>query len=170
MPEEQNRFRVSFPALTLGYSEASGYDFPPVVYSFSFFEDVDLPHASRVSYLTNARGKVLTETRRDEEDNILAEIQYTWNGDRLQSLEFSSRETATTSKEVRRIEFEYNDEGIRYLERNYRNGILERTVRSNGNQDIEELYLDGVVILRAIWEDDRKISEERIQPSGRNPR
>ena len=27
---------------------------------------------------------------------------------------------------------------------------------------MEELYMDGLIILRAIWEDGRKISESRI--------
>jgi YD repeat-containing protein len=170
MPEENNRFRVSFRALTPGFSEEAGFEAPPTVYTFSFFEDFVLPPSAKISYITDARGRVLTETRKDEEDNTLAEIKYTWGGDRLDVVEFSAAVTEAEETEVRRIEFEYNAEGNRIAERNYRNGVLERTVRSRGSQDIEELYLDGVVILRAVWEDGRKISEERVRPPRRNSR
>jgi hypothetical protein len=63
----------------------------------------------------------------------------------------------------RLTEYEYDSAGDRMLERNFNRGILERTVRSTGNRDIEELYMNGRIVLRAVWEDGRKISEERIR-------
>jgi hypothetical protein len=32
-----------------------------------------------------------------------------------------------------------------------------------GTREIEELYMDGVVVLQAVWEDGRKISETRMR-------
>jgi hypothetical protein len=65
--------------------------------------------------------------------------------------------------EERRIEYEYNSAGDRILEKNYNNGTLERTVKTNGNQEIEEIYMDGKIVLRVLWEGNRKMKEERIR-------
>jgi len=40
---------------------------------------------------------------------------------------------------------------------------LERLVMTEDNKDIEQLYLNNVVILQAVWEDGRKISETRMR-------
>jgi hypothetical protein len=36
-------------------------------------------------------------------------------------------------------------------------------IRTSGDREIEELYMDDRVILRAVWEKGRKISEERVR-------
>jgi hypothetical protein len=33
----------------------------------------------------------------------------------------------------------------------------------NGSKETEELYMDGVMVIRAFWEEGRKISEERVR-------
>jgi hypothetical protein len=33
----------------------------------------------------------------------------------------------------------------------------------DGSREVEELYMNGEVMLRALWEDGRKISEERVR-------
>jgi hypothetical protein len=43
---------------------------------------------------------------------------------------------------------------------------LERTVRRDGEQEIEELYMNGEVALRAVWIEGRKVSEEPVRPAG----
>jgi len=63
----------------------------------------------------------------------------------------------------RLVEYEYDNEGSRISERNYRNGLLERTVTFSGSREVEEIYMSGRLILRAIWEDGVRISEERIR-------
>jgi hypothetical protein len=71
--------------------------------------------------------------------------------------------------EERLIEYEYNGEGDRIFERNFRNSVLERTVRKAGDREVEELYMNGAVVLRTVWEDGRKISDERVRPKGVRP-
>ncbi|MDR2111105.1 MAG: hypothetical protein LBP32_07340, partial [Spirochaetaceae bacterium] len=101
----------------------------------------------------------LREVRRDEEGNILGEMTNTWDGDRLSSVRWVSGEDERVS------EYEYDGEGDRIIERNYHQGVLERVVRREGDREVEELYMNGTVILRAFWgKDGRKISEERVRP------
>jgi hypothetical protein len=64
-------------------------------------------------------------------------------------------------------EYEYNKAGDRIEEKNYRNEVLERTVRKEGETEVEVLYMKEKPILRAVWEEGRKISEERISSLGR---
>jgi hypothetical protein len=140
---------------------------PGTPYNSEFLQDVildsDVKPGDRVVYATDERGKVLTETRRDAEGEIRGEIRNTWAGDRLKAVEWKAGE------DERRTEYEYDSGGDRIMERNYNKGILERTVRQENGREIEELYMNGVVILRAIWEKGRKISEERV-PSSQVPR
>jgi hypothetical protein len=148
------------PQHILGVVAESEFVKPGSVFSSDFFEDVIINSGDRILYSTDARGRILRETRRDENDTVLGEVINTWSGDRLDSVLWKSE------TEERLIEYDYNDQGDRIFERNFRDGVLERTVRRNGEREVEELYMNGVVILRAIWEDGRKISEERVRPNG----
>jgi len=87
----------------------------------------------------------------------------TWVGDRLQSVVWKAAD------DERLIEFEYDNDGNRISEKYFRNGLLERSVVAQGGQEVEELYMSGRLVLRAIWENGVKISEERISPAGRRP-
>jgi hypothetical protein len=111
---------------------------------------------SSVLYTTDSHGRVLTETRKNEEGEVTGEQINTWAHGRLEVIEW------TAGEDERRTEYEYNDAGDRIIERNYFRGMLERVVRQDGDKDIEELYMNNRVILRAIWENGRKISEERV--------
>lgn len=73
------------------------------------------------------------------------------------------RQTITEGSNVKITEYEYNGAGDRIAQRDFNNGILERQVLINGNTEIEELFMNGVLVLRAHWENGRKISEERIR-------
>jgi hypothetical protein len=136
---------------------------PGSVFSSEFFEDVIINSGDRILYNTDTRGRILSEVRRDENDKVLGEVINTWSGDRLVSVLWKSE------TEERLIEYEYDREGDRAFERNFRNGVLERTVRQDGKREVEELYMKGVVVLRAIWEDGRKFSEERVTPGKARP-
>jgi hypothetical protein len=127
------------------------------VFSSEFFDDVIVNSGDRILYNTDERGRVQSEVRRDANDAILGEVTNTWSGDRLVSVLWKS------DAEERLVEYEYNGEGDRVFERNLRDGVLERTVRREGDHEIEELYMNGAVALRAIWEDGRKISEEPVR-------
>jgi hypothetical protein len=61
-----------------------------------------------------------------------------------------------------KVEFDYTRNGEPGGERDYRNGVLERKITRDGSREIEELYRNGRPILRAVWEDGRKITEERL--------
>ncbi|MDR3145290.1 MAG: hypothetical protein LBU21_03355, partial [Treponema sp.] len=152
------RVRLSFPHMILGAAKDTDFVRPGSAFGSDFFEDVLLDSVSRVLYTTDDRGRVITETRRDEEGNVIGELRNTWSGDRLIRVAWKSGE------DERVTEYEYDGEGDRILERNINRGQLERTIRREGERDVEELYINGKVILRAIWEDGRKISEVRVNP------
>ena len=105
----------------------------------------------------DSRGRVITQKMLDDEDEIIWIIENTWVGDRI------SATKRTEGDEIKLIEYEYDTDGNRIVMREINNGVLERLVLSEGNKETEELYLDGLVVLRAFWEDGRKISEERTR-------
>jgi hypothetical protein len=149
--------RITFPAINPGVSREIEFQNPGLALSTEFLEDVITAPLSRIIYTTDSRGRVLVEAMLDENGEVLGELRNTWTGDRLDSVLWKSGD------DERLTEYEYDSNGDRIFERNLNNGILERTVRTTGNRDIEELYMDGRVVLRALWEDGRKISEERVR-------
>jgi len=110
-----------------------------------------------VRYETDVRGRVLTQTMFDENDEVVWKIQNTWDGDRIVAI------MRIEDGDERLTEFEFDWEGNRVVQREIRNGILERIVRTDGKTETEELYMDGILMLRAVWEDGRRISEERVR-------
>jgi hypothetical protein len=156
LPEDQHMVRLQFPHMVLQAAEDE-FVTPGSSYGSGFFSEILVNSGDRVLYTTDERGRVLTETRKDENDVVLGELRNNWSGDRLASVNWKAGDND------RLTEYEYNEDGDRILERNYVNGVLERVVRREGDQEVEELYINGVVILRAIWEDGRKISEERVR-------
>ncbi|MDR1955643.1 MAG: hypothetical protein LBQ30_02170 [Treponema sp.] len=158
---DQGLTRLQFPHLGLHpATEEAEKPFvsPSTAYASEFMQAPAVEFPSQVVYTTDERGRVLTEIARDEEGTILREVHNTWVGDRLEGVAWKSGE------DERSIEYGYDDAGDRILERDYTNGVLERLVRWDKGRETEELYLDGELVLRAIWEEGRKISEERIRP------
>jgi hypothetical protein len=149
--------RVSFPPIVPGSSREPEFQNPGLAFSSEFIDDVITEQPGRIIYTTDSRGRVLTETRLGEDGEVIGELRNAWTGDRLDSVLWKSGD------DERLTEYEYDSDGDRILERNLNRGVLERTVRTTGNRDIEELYMNGRVILRAVWEDGRKISEERVR-------
>jgi hypothetical protein len=149
-----------FPQLIIGVATENEFIQPASVLNPEFFSDVIINSGDRILYNTDSRGRVLSEVRRDENDTIIGEVINTWSGDRLVSVAWKSEH------EERLIEYEYDAAGDRVFERNYRDGVLERTVHREEEQEIEELYLNGEVALRAVWVDGRKVSEEPVRPAG----
>jgi antitoxin component YwqK of YwqJK toxin-antitoxin module len=152
---------VAFPRLP-GRREVTRLVSPAGYISSEFFRDI-MALGGTPEFTTDERGRILTETRLDEDGEILGTFTNVWNGEQLSSVSWE------TEGEKRRIEFEYNPQGDRITERNYRNDILERTVQSSGNRDMEELYLNGIPVLRAVWEDGRKVSEEPLKTESGAP-
>jgi antitoxin component YwqK of YwqJK toxin-antitoxin module len=153
--------KIGFPGISPGFSRGVEFVNPSLAYSSEFFDDILITAGTKVTFTTDDRGRVLTETRKDEEGNLIGEIKNTWTGDRLDSVSWKSGDDERTTQ------YEYDPEGNRTMEKDYRGETLERTVRSQGNREVEELYMNGAVILRAIWEDGRKISEERVRPQAK---
>ncbi|MDR1029364.1 MAG: hypothetical protein LBL76_00665 [Treponema sp.] len=157
--------RLQFPHLGLQSAveeQRKTFVSPSTAYGSEFIQDLSVEAGVQagyqVVYTTDERGRILTEITQDAEGTVMREIRNTWAGDRLASVDWK------TGEEEQRIEYEYDSAGDRILERNYTNGVLERLVRRDQNRETEELYMNGKVILRAIWEDGRKISEERVRP------
>jgi hypothetical protein len=152
--------RFNFPALSPNPPVDPDFVRPALAYSSEFLQDIAALGAYRVLYATDDRGRVLGETRQDEAGKVIGELRNTWSGDRLTAVEWKAGE------DERRAEYEYSAEGDRIVERDYRKGNLERLVRREGNRELEELYMNGALILTAVWEDGRKISEERVRGGG----
>jgi hypothetical protein len=137
-----------------------GFISPAVNYDNSIMTDVlgsiYSVKAARVIYDTDSQGKVLTETRYDKDDNVLAVLNNEWANDKIMQINW------TAGSDAGRVVFRYSGKD-RISEEDYRNGVLERKVSARGDEEIEEIFMNGKVILRAVWKDGRKQSEERIR-------
>jgi hypothetical protein len=149
--------RIPFPSISPISPKEPEFENPGVAHSSEFLDEVIIPPGGRSIYSTDTRGRVLSEKRMDENGGLLGELVNTWVGDRLISVSWKSGD------EEWLIEYEYDERGNRILERNFNRGVLERVVRSDENREVEELFMDGRLVLRATWEGGRKISEERIR-------
>jgi antitoxin component YwqK of YwqJK toxin-antitoxin module len=149
---------LRFPHMILDAAAEDNFISPGRSYGTEFPGDHFIGTDYRIVYTTDERGRVLTETRMDGDGNTIGELKNTWSGDRLVSV------SQKNGDEERLTEYTYDSGGNRIMERNYRNGSLERVVRMDDGKEVEELYMNGTIILRAIWEDGRKISEERVRP------
>jgi hypothetical protein len=149
--------RLTFPNRVLDLARETGFGNERLVWNTEFFGEYEVKPGYRMVFTTDERGRILTQTLLDTRDEAVWLIQNTWSGNRLASA------LKTEGEDRRLIEYEYDGGGERIIERNLHNGVLERLVRAEGGRDVEELYMDDEVILRAIWEDGRKTSEERIR-------
>jgi hypothetical protein len=151
--------RIRFPHYVLDAAAETAFITPSPVHDLDFLRDILTGSGDRILYNTDDRGRILSETRWDAEGGLIGELQNTWSGDRLTAVRWIAGD------DERLLEYEYDGDGNRIVERNYTGGVLERTVRREDGRDVEELYMNGEVILRAVWgSDGRKITEERIRP------
>ena len=159
IPSPDDFVRLSFPGNILNAARQDSFINEKLNPYPEFFGDlgVMININARMVFSTDERGRIISQTLYDEQDEVIWEIVNTWLGERIISI----------SKTMGDIEFlaeyEYDSGGNRISERNIRNGILERLVRTEGNTDIEELYLNNVIVMQAVWEDGRKISETRVR-------
>ncbi|MCL2175152.1 MAG: hypothetical protein FWB73_03810 [Treponema sp.] len=122
-----------------------------------FFGEVFAEASTKMIFETDDRGRIISQTFYDEEEKIIWTIVNKWSNDRIVSTVKTEGETEL------RADYEYASNGDRIVERNFRNGKLERIVRTNNKIDTEELYYEDILVLKAVWEDGKKISEERIR-------
>ena len=152
------RERLSFPRLGPGASLGENLISHGGAHTAEHFVGVQAAFGITISYNLDIRGRILGETWRNEDGEIIGELANTWVGDRLQSALWRA------PGDERLTEFDFDDEGYRVAERNFRNGVLERSVTSREGLDIEEVFMNGMLVLRAVWENGIRISEERISP------
>lgn len=147
--------RIPFPRLGPGASSGDELVTYGSAYTSGFFMGSVNPEGATINYNLDNRGRILTEVWKNENSSLVGEITNTWSGDRLQTVLWKSKE------EERLIEYEYDKDGNRIKESNFRNGVLERSITADGDTDIEEVYMNGRLILRAYWENGVRIKEER---------
>jgi hypothetical protein len=152
-----SRVTLRFPRRSLDSKDEESFVSPAIAYGSQFLEDVQAKTPDRVVYNTDERGRIMEETRWGEDGEVIAELRNEWADNRL------SRVVYTDGDDERVTEYEYNDDGDRIVERNFRNGILERVVRISGDREDEEIYMNGELVLRTQWEGGRKIREERVR-------
>jgi len=152
--------RVGFPRLGPGASLNEDFVSQDSAYTAGFFMGVSSPEGTTISYSLDSRGRILGEVWKDENGKIMGELKNTWSGERLQSVSWISED------DNRLIEYEYDSKGNTRVERNFRFGELERTMAYEDGRDIEEIYINGRLILRAYWENGQKVKEERIFSQG----
>jgi YD repeat-containing protein len=155
--------RIGFPRLGPGVSLGEDLITHGGAYTAEHFVGVQSSEGVIISYSFDTRGRIQGEVWRGDDGEVLGELVNTWTGDRLHTVSW------VTDGDERFIEFEYDDDGNRIAERNFRNGVLERSVITQNGMEVEELYIDGRLVLRAFWEDGVKISEERITPARARP-
>jgi hypothetical protein len=158
------RSRIGFPALSpriIPREELATY---AGVYNTAYFLGAGNLEGLTVNYNMDSRGRVLSEITKNKEGKTIGELKNTWSDNRLMTALWKSGD------DERRIEFEYDKDGKPLVERNFRKGVLERVVKTEEDNEIEEIYMNGILILRAYWENGLKISEERIGGSGGSPR
>jgi hypothetical protein len=149
--------RLLFPRFVFKSQSDNEFVAPGLSLSANFlFADALGKTSSQITYTLDSKQRILTETRRDENGEVIGELTNTWINDRIEKMAWK------TKTDERIVELEHDKKGNRVGERDYRNGVLERTVRMDGTKELEELYVNGAPILRAVWEDGVKISEERI--------
>jgi len=152
--------RLSFPVGIL--AAAFRGDFitavtPGTDFMGTFENFFDAGDGLSVTSRTDSRGRILSQTMLDGDGDTVWEIVNTWDGDRIVSI------LRAEGDDERLTEFEFDADGNRIVQRETRNGIVERIVRTDGDTEIEELFMDGVLVMVARWEDGRRISEERVR-------
>jgi len=157
IPIDDDTILITFPRRIMNILNDSFIESQKLNLYPEFFGNILVQADTKIIYENDERGRVLKQTYYNENDEIVWVIENIWSNDRIVS-------TIKTEGDIELIaEYEYDSNGERTIERNLRNGMLERVVFTDDKTDIEELYFNNVLVLRAVWEDGRKISETRIR-------
>ena len=149
--------RLLFPYRVLDAAADANFLSEKLVPGSDFLGEMRAGEGFRVIYETDSRGRILSQTLINRNEEEVWVINNIWSGDRIAAVK------KTEGDDEWITEYDYDGEGKRIEQRDIRNGMLERLVRINGDKETEELYINGIAVLRAYWEDGRKISEERIR-------
>jgi hypothetical protein len=149
--------RLTFPGRVLSAAANVNFFEEKLSVVTDFMGNYFVDEGFRVIYDTDNRGRVLSQTMVDKNNESVWVIKNTWVGDRIVS------SFKTEGDDEKLTEYEYNDGGERIIQRDIHNGVLERMVYIKGANETEEIYMNGVLVMKAYWEDGRKISEERVR-------
>ena len=156
-PSGREPVRILFPGRVLDAAYDDNFMSEKVSQSSDFIGSFTVDEGYRMVYDTDSRGRVLSQTMLNAEDETVWMIKNTWAGDRIVAvLKIEGEEELLT-------EYDYDGSGNRIEQRDIRNGVLERLVRGGNDKETEELYMNGVLVLRAYYENGVKISEERVR-------
>jgi len=157
IPADDESIFISFPRNVMDAVGEFTLDAQRINLYPDFFGHNLIESNDKILYVTDERGRILSETFYNDEEEIILIIRNIWENNRISSTVKIENDTELLA------EYVYNSDGDKILERNFKNGVLERVVSADGNIEIEELYLNNAVVLRAVWEDGRKISETRMR-------
>jgi len=149
--------RLTFPGRVLDVLRDDSSFNDKLAVNSDFFGVLNVGEGYRMIYTTDSRGRILTQTMFNNKDEEVWVITNTWSGDRIVSTQ------KIEGDEIKITEYEYDSEGDRIVQRDLRDGVMERLVLIDGANETEELYLDGKLALKAYWEDGKKVSEERVR-------
>ena len=149
--------RLVFPGRVLDAAADKSFMRDRLVLGSDFLDNSSVEEGYRVIYETDGRGRILTQTMIDSKNETVWVIKNTWSGNRI----IAMRKTEGDNEKL--VEYEYDRNGNRIVQRDINNGVLERQVITKGENETEELYMDGVVVLRAYWEKGRKVKEEQVR-------
>jgi hypothetical protein len=148
---------LTFPGRVLDAASDSNFLSDKLSPSSDFLGVSQAGDGFRMEHETDSRGRILSQAMYDNNNRLMWVVKNTWSGDRIIAV-------LKTEGEVEKLtEYEYDSERKKTIQRDIYNGILERLVQIDGSKETEELYMNGVVVLRAFWEDGRKISEEQVR-------
>jgi hypothetical protein len=163
----ESRTRITLPRTIndLSFNETNGAFFVSPVSSYSsvFLQDVLSNTGLDTVYTLDDKGRILMETRQDAEGEVQGTLTNVWDESRIRSVVWESEEDS------RRVDYGYDKDGERVNEKDYRNGVLEREVAISGDEEVETLYLRGEAVLRAVWQDGRKIEEKSLRVTEHAP-
>jgi hypothetical protein len=149
--------RLVFPGRVLEAAADRNFLSDKLPLTSDFLGTVFVGEGFRMLYDTDSKGRIMTQTMIDSSDETVWSLVNIWSGDRIMAVD------KTEGEDKKRTEYEYDEAGNRIVMRDIHNGVLERVVYTEGENETEELYLNGVIVLKAYWEDGKKISEERVR-------
>ncbi|MDR0456378.1 MAG: hypothetical protein LBH20_06820 [Treponema sp.] len=149
--------RLIFPGRVLDAASDNSFMRDKLSLRSDFLQNFSAEEGSRILYDTDGRGRILTQTLINSKNETVWVIKNTWLGDRIVAM----RKTEGENEKL--VEYEYDNGGKQVVQRDINNGVLERMVHTKGENETEELYLNGVVVMRAYWEKGRKIKEEPVR-------
>jgi hypothetical protein len=147
---------IRFPRFVEGGSTDINFVDVPTPRVSIFLSDMMNIESSKIDYTFDNKRRVITETYRGEDDAVIGELKNTWENDHLVSVNWTSPGGELS------VVYIYDEDGEFTREEDYNNGVIERSVTRDGEREIETLYRDNKEILRAVWLDGRKVSEERV--------